>query len=153
VRVCGDLSQSVNPFLAVGGRALPHLDNLSLVNGKFFCVLDLAQAYLQLRLGSASREVLKLNTLFGMYRCLRMPYGITSAPKEFQEIICTILAGVRNIFIKAYNNLPPYVKEESQNPRKFKTCLVHFLQTHYFSSIEEYFQYKTRSYRLITSKH
>jgi hypothetical protein len=28
-----------------------------------------------------------------------MPFGISSAPNYFQEIICSILAGVSNIFI------------------------------------------------------
>jgi hypothetical protein len=57
--------------------------------------------------------------------------------------------GVYCMGIKAYNNLPPYVKEESRNPRKFKIYLLHFLHAHYF-----YFQYKTSaSYRLITIKH
>jgi hypothetical protein len=37
----------------------------------------------------------------------------------------------------------PYTKEESHNPSKFKSCLLHFLHAHYFYSIEEYFQYKT----------
>jgi hypothetical protein len=56
--------------------------------------------------------------------------------------------------IKTYNNVPPYFTKESHNPRKFKTYLLHFLHTHYFYSIEEYFQYKTSgSYRLITIKH
>jgi hypothetical protein len=31
--------------------------------------------------------------------------------------------------IKTYNNLPPYIKKESHNPRKFKTYLLHFLHT------------------------
>jgi hypothetical protein len=56
--------------------------------------------------------------------------------------------------IKVYNNLPPYIKKESHNPKKFKTYLLHFLHIHYFYSIEDYVQYKTSvSYRLITSKH
>jgi hypothetical protein len=55
--------------------------------------------------------------------------------------------------IKVYNNFPPDIKDESYNPRKFKTYLLHFLYAHYFYSIEEYFQYKTSaSYRLITRK-
>jgi hypothetical protein len=59
--------------------------------------------------------------------------------------------GVYCMGIKVYNNLPPYIKKESHNPRKCKTCLLHFLHTHYRI---EYFQYKTSgSYRLITSKH
>jgi hypothetical protein len=44
--------------------------------------------------------------------------------------------------IKIYNNLPPHIKEELYNPRKFKTYLLHSLHTHYFYFIEEYFQYK-----------
>jgi hypothetical protein len=56
--------------------------------------------------------------------------------------------------MRVYDNFPLYIKEESHNPRKFKTYLLHFLYTHYFYSIEECFQYKTSaSYRLITSKH
>jgi hypothetical protein len=62
--------------------------------------------------------------------------------------------GVHCMGIQVHNNLPPYIKEESHNSRKFKTFLLHFLHTHYFCSVEEYFQYKTsESYRLITSKH
>jgi hypothetical protein len=54
--------------------------------------------------------------------------------------------------IKVYNKLSPYIKEESHNPRKFKTYLLHFLHTHYFYSIEEYFQYEiSASYRLFAS--
>jgi hypothetical protein len=45
--------------------------------------------------------------------------------------------------IKVYNNLPPYIKKESHNPRKFNTYLLHFLYTHCSYSTEEYFQYKT----------
>jgi hypothetical protein len=44
--------------------------------------------------------------------------------------------------IRVPNNLPPDIKAESQNLRKFKNCLKQFLHTHYFYSIEEYFQYK-----------
>jgi hypothetical protein len=51
--------------------------------------------------------------------------------------------GVYYIGITVYNNIPPRIKEESHNPKKFKTCLKHFLHIHYFYSIEEYFQYKT----------
>jgi hypothetical protein len=50
--------------------------------------------------------------------------------------------GVHYMGIRVFNNLPPYIKEESQNVRKFKNCLKWFLHTHYFYSIEEYFQYK-----------
>jgi len=44
--------------------------------------------------------------------------------------------------IKILNSLPPYVKDISNNVRKFEICLQRFLHIHSFHSIEEYFQYK-----------
>jgi hypothetical protein len=46
--------------------------------------------------------------------------------------------GVLCMSIRVYNKLPPHIIEESHNPRKFKTCLKHFLHIHYFY----YFQYR-----------
>ncbi|KAE8743406.1 hypothetical protein FOCC_FOCC011011 [Frankliniella occidentalis] len=98
VRICGDFSVTLNPHLEVTGRALPLIDDLSTVNGKYFCILDMKLAYLQLQLSPASQELCKLSTPFGSYKCLRMPFGIASAPNAFQEIISSILAGVENCF-------------------------------------------------------
>jgi hypothetical protein len=50
--------------------------------------------------------------------------------------------GVHCMGIRVYNKLPTHIKEESHNPRKFKTHLKQFLHIHYFYSIEEYFQYR-----------
>jgi len=50
--------------------------------------------------------------------------------------------GVHYIGIKIFNNLPPYIKDLSNNVRKFEMYLNQFLHTHSFYSIEEYFQYK-----------
>ena len=44
--------------------------------------------------------------------------------------------------IKIFNNLPPYIKNLSNNVRKFEIYLNRFLHTHPFYSIEEYFQHK-----------
>jgi len=44
--------------------------------------------------------------------------------------------------IKIFNNLPPYIKDLSNNVRKFEMYLNRFLHTHSFYSIEEYFQHK-----------
>jgi hypothetical protein len=40
-------------------------------------------------------------------------------------------------------NFPSYIKETSNNVRKFKISLNRFLYIHYFYFIEEYFQYKS----------
>ena len=57
------------------------------------------QAYLQLKLSEASREICKLNTPFGSYKCKRMPFGISSALGIYQEVISSILADIEHTFI------------------------------------------------------
>jgi len=81
------------------GRSVPEIADLSLVDGVCFCILDMDQAYLQAELSPESQEMCKINTPFGSFKFLRMPYGIASGPREFQKIITTILAGIENIFI------------------------------------------------------
>ena len=39
------------------------------------------------------------------------------------------------------NNLPPHIKEISNNIKKFENCLKRFLHIHSFHCLEEYFQY------------
>jgi plasmid replication initiation protein len=53
--------------------------------------------------------------------------------------------GVHYMGIKIFNNLPPYIKDISNNVRKFEISLKRFLTIHSFYSIEEYFQYKSIS--------
>jgi len=51
--------------------------------------------------------------------------------------------GVHYMGIKIFNNLPPYIKDISNNVRKFEMCVKWFLHVHSFISIEEYIQYKS----------
>jgi hypothetical protein len=53
--------------------------------------------------------------------------------------------GVHYMGIKIFNNIPPYIKDVSNNVRKFEICLKRFLYIHSFYSIEEYFQNKSIS--------
>jgi hypothetical protein len=85
--------------LEVSGRALPLIDDLSTISGNWFCILDMNQAYLQLKLSEASQEICKLNTPFGSYKCKRMPFRISSAPGIYQKVISSILAGIERTFI------------------------------------------------------
>jgi len=51
--------------------------------------------------------------------------------------------GVYCIGIKIFNNLPPYIKDKSDNIRKFEIYLKRFLHIHSFYCIEEHFHYKS----------
>jgi hypothetical protein len=49
--------------LEVAGQALPLIDDLSTVSRNWFCILDINQTYLELKVSEASQEICKLNTL------------------------------------------------------------------------------------------
>jgi len=51
--------------------------------------------------------------------------------------------GVHYMGIRIFNNLLPYIKDLSNNVRKFEIYLKRFQHIHSFYSIEEYFQYKS----------
>jgi len=51
--------------------------------------------------------------------------------------------GVHYMGIRIFNSLPPYIKDLSNNVRKFEIYLKRFLHIHSFYSIEEYFHYKS----------
>jgi hypothetical protein len=48
--------------------------------------------------------------------------------------------GVYYLGIKIFNVLPSYIKQESNNPKRFKFTLKKFLYENSFYSLEEYFQ-------------
>ena len=50
--------------------------------------------------------------------------------------------GVHYMGIKIFNNLPTYIKDISNNVRKFEICVKWLLHVLPFYSIEEYIQYK-----------
>jgi len=101
VRLCGDFSVTVNKQLLVDEYPLPTIDELfsSLSGGQKFSKIDLKQAYLQMEIHPADRELLTLNTHRGLYKCTRLLYGIASAPAIWQREIETVLKGIPGVSI------------------------------------------------------
>ena len=53
--------------------------------------------------------------------------------------------GIHHMGIKIFNSLPQFIKDVSNNTRKFENCLKRFLHTHSFYSTEEYFLHKSNT--------
>ncbi|XP_062521210.1 uncharacterized protein K02A2.6-like [Corticium candelabrum] len=89
IRVCGDYSVTVNPQLETHRHPLPLPEDLMhrLGGGYYFSKIDLADAYNQIPLGPESQKRLALSTHKGVLLQKRLPYGISSAPGYFQEIM------------------------------------------------------------------
>ena len=98
IRLCADFKKSVNPKILIDQYPLPTADEIfyKIGNGKYFAVLDLSNAYLQLKVDNESQEILTINTHMGLFRFNRVPFGLASAPAGFQAIMDQILHGLSN---------------------------------------------------------
>lgn len=96
VRLCMDAKVTINKFIKTEHYPLPLVDDIfvSLANSRFFCVIDLKNAYLQLEVEEESRECLTINTLRGLFRYKRLLFGVASAPAIFQSVIDQVLKDI-----------------------------------------------------------
>jgi len=97
-RLCVDLKKTLNPSLCTDVYALPTLENIfaKLNGGAVFCVLDLSEAYTQLKVNPESQKLLTVNTHKSLFQFTRLVYGISSAPALFQKFIDTLVQGIPN---------------------------------------------------------
>lgn len=97
IRICCDFKKTLNPNLHVDYYPLPKLEDIfsSLCGGKYFVVLDLTNAYLQLSVDENCKSLV-INTHLGLYKFKRLPYGCASAPAIFQGVMDEVLKGLDN---------------------------------------------------------
>ena len=98
-RICGDYKSTVNDALEVDQYALPKPDDLftALTGGQKFTVLDLSQAYQQIKLNDESKKYVTINAHQGLYCYTRLPFGIASVPVIFQRTMDSILQGMPQV--------------------------------------------------------
>jgi hypothetical protein len=99
IRICGDFKVSVNRALRTEHYPLPRTEDLFAKLGrcKYFTKLDLSEAYHQIRIDTNAQKLLVINTPKGLYRFLRMPFGIGPAPAKFQRIMDKLLSGISGV--------------------------------------------------------
>ena len=95
IRICADFKMTINPYLHMKTFPLPTPDEVfsTLSNGESFTKLDLARAYKQMRVAKGSQGYLTINTPLGLFKYLRLPFGIASAPAIWQRAMATVLQG------------------------------------------------------------
>ena len=95
IRICADFKMTINPHLHMKTFPLPTPDEVftTLSNDESFTKLDLAQAYKQMRVAKESQGYLTINTPLGLFKYLRLPFGIASAPAIWQKAMTTVLQG------------------------------------------------------------
>ncbi|XP_065094589.1 uncharacterized protein K02A2.6-like [Ochlerotatus camptorhynchus] len=97
IRICGDYSTGLNDALQPHQYPLPLPQDIfaKLANCKVFSQIDLSDAFLQVEVQEESREMLTINTHRGLYRYNRLPPGVKAAPGAFQQLVDTMLAGLK----------------------------------------------------------
>ena len=99
IRICGDFKVTINPVLQTEQYTLPRLDEMIslLQQGREFSKIDLRQAYFQLPLDEASKQLTTINTSKGLYVFNRLVFGITSSPAIWQKTIDQVLKGLQGV--------------------------------------------------------
>ncbi|XP_024870004.1 uncharacterized protein K02A2.6-like [Temnothorax curvispinosus] len=99
IRLCGDYSTGINSVLISNSHSLPTVDNINAkLNGnRYFSVLDLSDAFFQLEIDKDHREITTIVTPFGLYRYTREPFGLKTAPADFQQAMDNTLEGLEGV--------------------------------------------------------
>ncbi|KAL4142448.1 hypothetical protein QTP88_004903 [Uroleucon formosanum] len=99
VRLCGDFKITINPVLVGTESPLPKIEHLyaGIAGAKYFSKIDLKDAYQQLVLNDSSRALTIINTIKGLFRYTRVPFGLKSSASEFQKAIESITKKVEGV--------------------------------------------------------
>ena len=102
IRICGDYKTTVNTMAPCDNYPLPNTPEqlATLAGGEHFSKIDLKQAYQQVELNEASRELLTVNTHRGLFQPERLQYGVHSATGIFQREIERILKGIPYVLVR-----------------------------------------------------
>lgn len=84
VRLCGDYKITINPVLNGTEYPLPKIEHLyaKIAGAKYFSKIDLKDAYQQLLLDNDSQRFTTINTIKGLFKYTRVPFGLKSSAGE-----------------------------------------------------------------------
>lgn len=124
VRVCID-PKDLNKAIQRPKYQIPTLEEIppQLADAKIFSVLDAKDGFHQVKLDTPTSYLTTFWTLFSHYRYLRMPFGISLAPEEFQHSMHTIVEGLPGVAVIAddilvYGCKSDYVTDHDANLKR-----------------------------------
>lgn len=95
VRFCVDY-RALNGITKKDVYPLPRIDETldALGGARLFTTLDLRAGYWQIRVAERDKDKTAFTTKLGLYRFLRMPFGMMNAPSTFQRMMNGVLRGL-----------------------------------------------------------
>ncbi len=102
-RICADYRQ-VNRVLKMNSYPLPNIDDIwpALKGAKYFSSLDLRAGYWQVGVAEADKPKTAIVTHQGLYEFNVMPFGLSTAPPAFQNLMDKVLGDTKGIYALAY---------------------------------------------------
>ena len=99
IRICADFKVTVNSVICSQTYPLPTPEEMfsTLANGESYSKLDLARAYKQMRVSTASQPLLTVNTHLGLFQYARLPFGISTAPALWKKAMAQVLHGIPGV--------------------------------------------------------
>ena len=100
VPLCGDYSVTVNHQLETR-HFIPSPDDLKqrLSGGYYFTKIDLSDAYNQVKLSPESQQRLALSTHRGVLLQMHLPFGTSSVPGYFEEIMDRLTCDLKGVAV------------------------------------------------------
>ena len=101
IRLCADYSKTINKYIDIPNYPLPTIDEIISRMGttKVFSIIDLCNAYLQVRIDNESKQYTTMNIEGSLWQWNFMPFGASSCPTAFQSFISKILSGIEGIVV------------------------------------------------------
>ncbi|XP_055623545.1 uncharacterized protein K02A2.6-like [Toxorhynchites rutilus septentrionalis] len=98
IRICGDYSTGLNNALQPHQYPLPLPQDIfiKLAHCKIFSIIDMSESYLQVGVDESSSMLLTINTHRGLYKVNRLAPGVKAAPGAFQQLVDTMLTGLKH---------------------------------------------------------
>ena len=123
VRLCLD-PQNLNQVQKRNYYQMPDIDDVlpQLAEAKMFSLCNAKDGFLQVKLSDKSSHLTTFWTPYGRYKWKRMPFGISTAPEEFQRRLSSALKGLKGVSVVA-DDILIYGKDQAEHDDNLRNIL------------------------------
>lgn len=96
LRLCADYKITLNKIIKEEKHPIPRIEEIfaQMNGGKYFCTLDISNAYLHMKMSNESAMMQTLSTHVGLYKVNRLMFGVKVAPALWQRFMDKTLNGL-----------------------------------------------------------